>query len=323
MKTLFIINKARRDAGPDDALINNMRDAIQASGQDIEMCLSSSIEETDRHIDAALESGTKALWIGGGDGTLNHALNYTCGHDLVYGIVPMGTVNALAQALKIPPDPLDAVDYLLTATPTPIDIGQVEKDGKKYYFFTYATVGIHAAVFDNIDTRLKKRWGKLAFWESGMRTLWRRSRIPRFDIKMQLADDHHDDIDDPHRDGTIVDDHGYSFTLSNVANYSGFGMFTNEDPLSPGYFELHNFRQNKIGPMLVWYALLKFFGREKSRPASGQILRRVNWINVKANRRLSLQVDGEPLKPKSRKLRFSCVDDGAKLLLRNDEEAKG
>ena len=117
MKTLFIINRTRRTAGPADDLVDNMRHHIEQAGIDCEIRLSGSVDECSTLISEGIDEGIEALWIGGGDGTLNHALNCTFGKDLVYGIVPMGTVNALAQAIGIPLDPIKAVQYLLEAQP--------------------------------------------------------------------------------------------------------------------------------------------------------------------------------------------------------------
>ena len=198
--------------------------------------------------------------------------------------------------------------YLLEAQPVPMDVGRLNE----FYFFTYATVGLHAAVFHNIDTRMKKRWGKLAFWDSAIRTVWRKSRLPRFLMEMELAEDGAE-----HR---IVKDFGYSFTLTNVANYIGFGTFTTEEAASPGYFELHHFRQKRLMPMFVWFTLLRLMGIERSNPQSGRIFRLIRWVKVHSHHRLSVQIDGEPVDPEDRKhLEFVCLTEAVSLLLRDSE----
>lgn len=319
MKILFLINKSRRDEGPEEAIIDQMRQTVENAGLDCNIVISSSIDESESAINAALRDGTEALWIGGGDGTLNHALNFTYGRDLAYGIIPMGTVNALARSLGVPLDPLEAVQYLLTARPTPMDVGLLSHSDGKKYFFTYATVGIHAAIFHNIDSSFKKRWGQLAFWDSAVRTLWNKSRLPRFSMEMQLAtsaspadspDSHSAAPDKPVRDS------GYSFTLSNVANYAGYATFTNSPAASPGYFYLHHFRRNKIMPMLVSFIRLRIFGKDVSRPQAGTLVRQVQCVKVNARRKLSVQVDGEPVKPSDRRqFQFECLPGGASILL--------
>ena len=102
MEILFIINKGRRDEGPAPELVKKFRSLLDDSGRDYCIRLCSSIAESEECITDALDSGAQQLWIGGGDGTINHALNFTFGRNIAYGIVPMGTVNALAQALGLP-----------------------------------------------------------------------------------------------------------------------------------------------------------------------------------------------------------------------------
>lgn len=304
MKIIFIVNKGRRDRGPDEALLTQFKALLDNATADYELILSASVEETETALTKAMEAPFDQLWIGGGDGTINHALNFTFGRPIAYGIVPMGTVNALAQALRIPLEPVEAVKYLLKSRPIPMDIGMAADR----YFFTYATVGMHAAVFHNINKDLKKRWGRLAFWESAARTIWQKSRLPRFLLEMELAD--------KPKGQHVMRDYGYSFTLSNLANYAGFGTLTAEDPASPGYFELTSFRRNRLMPMLVWFTLLRIIGIDKSRPESGQMFRRVRWVKVRSNHKISVQIDGEPIKPEDRKnMEIRCLDDAVKILL--------
>ncbi len=312
MRIFFIINIKRRDQGPESVVIDQIRQVLDESGAEYELVLCESIEHTETCLADAVKREFDTLWVGGGDGTINHALNYTFGKGLVYGFVPMGTVNALGRSLRLPLDPVECVRYLLSAKAVPMDIGCLNRT---HHFFTYATVGIHAAVFHNIDTRLKRRWGKIAFWESAVRTLWNKSRLPRFVMEMEL-------IDEP-AGQSIIRDYGYSFTLANVANYAGFSTLTAEDPASPGYFELHHFRRNRLMPMVVWLALLRWLGIERSKPESGRIFRKIRWVRVRSHRNLSVQIDGEPIKPTDRKnLNIECLDDAVQILLQPAEAAR-
>lgn len=307
MKILFLINTSRREAAPQTELVDEFHNALHGAGVDYEIRLCETLEQTAQWLKQMRGEGFDTLWIGGGDGTINDALNHTIGQGLIYGIVPMGTVNALARALGLPEDPLNAVHYLLGATPTPMDAGRVNG----HHFLTYATVGIHAAVFHNINTSLKRRWGKLAFWESALRTVWQKSRLPRFIMEMELADV-------PVKERQIRD-YGYSFTLGNVANFVGFDTLTADAPAMPGCFMLHSFRRNRLGPMMLWLAMLRWLGIRQSRPATGHYLRRVRWVKVRSHRKLSLQIDGEPIKPTDRKnLHFECLPDAIMILLQPD-----
>lgn len=311
MKILFLINAARRDEKPQDALIAQFREILDASSFEYALVESGSMEESHREIARALAEGFDAIWIGGGDGTINAVLNQTFGHEIAYAIIPMGTVNALARALHIPLDPVEAVRYHLGSMPVPMDVGHVAHR----YFLLYSTVGIHAAVFANVDNELKKRWGQIAFWESAVRTLWHKSRLPRFIMEMKQ-------VNGPDND-EVVRDFGYAFTLSNVANYAGFGTFTDNDAAAPGAFAIHSFRRNHVIPMLLRYALLWTIGRPPNHQAGTSIYRLVRWLRVRSNHRLSVQVDGEPIQPdNARQLEFQCIPNAIRIMLGPDEAEK-
>ena len=310
MKIFFVINLKRREQNPCSDMLQRFRELLDGSGHEYRIYEADEPDVTATAILGALDEGFDTLWIGGGDGTLNHVLNTTFGRNVTYGIVPMGTVNALARALRLPADPVETVEYLLNAQPVATDVGEVNG----HYFFTYATVGLHAAIFHNIDEQLKKKWGWLSFWESAARTLWKKSTLPRFVMEMELADSPHG--------GSIRRDYGYSFTLSNLANYAGWSTITAENPASPGYFELHLFRRNRLWPMFIWFAFLRLFGIEKSRPNQGQLFDLIKWVKVRSHRKLSIQVDGEPIKPADRRnLNFTCHNDSIRLLLQGAEAA--
>src|SRR5687768_640482 len=131
MRIFFIINMKRRDQGPQTDLIDQLRELLDTSGVEYELVLCESIEHTETCLTDAITRKFDTLWVGGGDGTINHALNYTYDKGLAYGFVPMGTVNALGRALRLPLDPVECVRYLLTATPVPMDIGCINRS---HYF---------------------------------------------------------------------------------------------------------------------------------------------------------------------------------------------
>lgn len=287
------------------------RDILDASPFAYELVESGSVEESRREIARAMAGEFDTIWIGGGDGTINAVLNQTFGHEIAYAIIPMGTVNALARALHIPLDPAEAVRYHLKSKPVPMDVGHVAHR----YFLLYATVGIHAAVFANVDKALKKRWGQIAFWESAVRTLWHKSRLPRFIMEMKRVNGPDDD--------EVVRDFGYAFTLSNVANYAGFGTFTEDDAAAPGAFAIHSFRRNHVIPMLARYALLWTIGRKKNGRTGISIYGLVRWVRVRSNHRLSVQVDGEPIQPdNARQLEFQCIPNAIRIMLGPEEAEK-
>ena len=308
-KILVVLNAGRRDSGPDDELLASMETKLRSSGYEFELAISRQAEDAEQLFRDMQAKGFTEVWVAGGDGSINHAVNQIGESGMVMGIVPMGTINALAQALRIPQDPLEAIDYLLNAPVTAMDLGKVASR----YFICYATVGLHASIFHNINVDLKKRWGKLAFYESAIRSLLHKSTLARFRLKFEELDKN----GKAYIPSRVRTERGYSFILTNVANYAGFGIvLDNQKPFCSGYFELHHFRQNLLKPMLRWFARLKFWKTKTSNHKEGTVLYRLSQCRVTSHRPLFLQIDGEPITQRNpRYLLFQCIKGGIKILL--------
>lgn len=76
-------------------------------------------------IRAAVASGADAIVVGGGDGTIACAAQELTGTDVALGIIPLGTANLLAKDLKIPLDPVKAIEAIETGVVREIDAGEV------------------------------------------------------------------------------------------------------------------------------------------------------------------------------------------------------
>ncbi|MEE9614556.1 MAG: diacylglycerol kinase family protein [Thermodesulfobacteriota bacterium] len=86
----------------------------------------------------AVAKGYDALFACGGDGTLNEVASELVKTDVILGIVPAGSGNGLARALKIPWEPEAAVRLLKDGFIRRVDAGVVGggKKGERYFFST-------------------------------------------------------------------------------------------------------------------------------------------------------------------------------------------
>jgi diacylglycerol kinase family enzyme len=69
--------------------------------------------------------------VGGGDGTLNAAVDSLVQHQLPLGILPLGTANDLARTLAIPTSIPEACRVIAAGYTKPIDLGWV--NGKHFW----------------------------------------------------------------------------------------------------------------------------------------------------------------------------------------------
>ncbi|MDE5080007.1 MAG: lipid kinase [Trichodesmium sp. St18_bin1] len=97
--------------------------------------------------------------IGGGDGTLNLALDALVETGLPLGILPLGTANDLARTLGIPVSLFEACQVIATGKKRYIDLGVVNSK----YFFNVASIGLSVDITNNLTKEAKLRWGVLAY----------------------------------------------------------------------------------------------------------------------------------------------------------------
>lgn len=124
----------------------------------------------------AIASGYDTVFACGGDGTVHDVLQGMVGQQqAALGVVPLGTANALAADLKIPHDPVVAIQRQLTYKPRTIAAGVIEhcRDNSpklQRYFTVMAGVGPDALLVYTLSAEAKARFGVAAyvanaFWE--------------------------------------------------------------------------------------------------------------------------------------------------------------
>ncbi len=134
----------------------------------------------DKILDYGLD--TDIVVVGGGDGTLNAAVEGILQIDRPLGILPLGTANDLARTLQLPTDLSEAARVIVSGHSQRIDLGDV--NGKP--FFNVASMGISGDVARALDRDLKARLGILGYPLS----LWRaatRRRVVKGTIRCDEA----------------------------------------------------------------------------------------------------------------------------------------
>lgn len=120
----------------------------------------------------AAEKSTPLVIAFGGDGHVNEVANGVAGTDSVLGIVPGGTMNVFARALRLPLDPFAAVRRLRDSVrnePRTVPLGRM--DGR--YFTFSAGCGFDAEAAERVERYVpsKRRFGELFFYWSAVRVL--------------------------------------------------------------------------------------------------------------------------------------------------------
>jgi diacylglycerol kinase (ATP) len=111
--------------------------------------------------------------VGGGDGTLNAAVQGLVNTSLPLGILPLGTANDLARTLGIPTTLPEACQIIAQGKVQQIDLGWVNGQ----YFFNVASLGLSVQITRKLTKEAKKRWGVLAYAATAIQVLWESRRF--------------------------------------------------------------------------------------------------------------------------------------------------
>ncbi|TAF11236.1 MAG: lipid kinase [Nostocales cyanobacterium] len=107
--------------------------------------------------------------VGGGDGTLNAAVDAIVDTQLPLGILPLGTANDLARTLGIPNSLPLACQIIAAGNLRRIDLGWV--NGK--YFFNVASLGLSVNITQKLTREVKRRWGIFAYAATALQVIWK------------------------------------------------------------------------------------------------------------------------------------------------------
>ena len=130
---------------------------LQDRGVDAVGIIGRDAEHARQLLRAALDHGTDALVVVGGDGVIALALQELAQGSVPLAIVPAGTGNDHARAFGIPTnDPAAAADLVLDGTTRTIDLGRIDAaDGTVRWFGTVAATGFDSLVSDRAN---RMRW---------------------------------------------------------------------------------------------------------------------------------------------------------------------
>jgi diacylglycerol kinase (ATP) len=166
----LVLNPA---AGRDRALVYaaELNAALRERFGTVELVLTVGPGDCEGAAQRAVEDGVDVLFVGGGDGTLNEAVNGVAragGLDAVtFGVIPLGTGNDFAQALDLPLDIDQALAALLKQQVVAVDLGRL--NGRT--FVNVSGGGFIAEVSEAVTPQMKTVAGKLAYLLGGVQTL--------------------------------------------------------------------------------------------------------------------------------------------------------
>jgi diacylglycerol kinase (ATP) len=237
----------------------------------------------------AIAEGADLILVLGGDGTIHEAVNGMAHSRVPLAVLPAGTANVLAMELGFGSNVNEAASRLAEAVERRVAVGRLyEESGVSRHFLCMGGVGLDAKIVHDLDSGLKARAGKLAYWLGGLSQI--ASRVGQFVARVN---------------GTSYEC-GFAL-ISRVRNYGGDLEIATGASLLSDDFEIVLFKGSN--PLrYAWYLL----GVAAKRVQSMEGVHTLRGTCVEFSGDAHMQIDGE----RAGRLpgRFEIVPDALTIL---------
>ena len=243
---------------------------------------SSAFQTTAEKMSAAKEAqraakeGFDLIVAAGGDGTINEVVNGIAPlkHRPKMGIIPAGTTNDYARALRIPREnPIDAAKVILKGQTVKMDIGQANDK----YFMNIAGGGFLTELTYDVPSDFKSVLGYLAYVVKGAEML---PRIKPVDLHIQF--------DDGEYDGQAS-----MFLLGLTNSIGGFEQIAPDASLDDGNFALIVVKSSNPVEVIKLMGMVLNGGRHENDPNIIYTKTRKVVAKVKHGEQMKINLDGE------------------------------
>ena len=227
----------------------------------------------------AVASGADVVVAVGGDGTVNEVARGLMGTGTALGIVPVGSGNGLARALRLPLEPARALEALERGVARPMDVGRL--NGRP--FLNVAGTGFDAVVGHAFHEHGKRggRRGLLGYVRLSLRELLAYRPTP---LTLECA-------------GERLEIAPFVVTFANGVQYGSAAVLNPGARLDDGRLEIVVLDHAPL-PRLLFGGLRMFVGGVERTPG----YRRLGGTAAAITSRepLAVHVDGDPIAPATR-----------------------
>lgn len=214
--------------------------------------------------------GADRIVLGGGDGTINLALEALLAVDKPVGILALGTANDFARALNIPEDLEQAARTIVAGNLVPVDVGTVND----HRFINAVSIGFGPQTTREMDSETKSRFGVFAYPIAAARAL---QRSDAYHAKLQC--------DDKTLEGQYL-----QITIASGIHYGGGMTIAHDAQIDDGLLNLI-----AVPLQSRWrvFASALEFRRGRTRTSDSIHHRRCSTVTLETDPVLEVTVDGE------------------------------
>lgn len=144
-----------------------------------------SVQSLAVAVELAVKDGIPLVAVGGGDGTFGQIAHLFARQPTILGVLPLGTGNAFARDLGIPPEAQGACDTILNGVVAEVDMGLIGD----HEFVNIATIGLSTKIALGLQSSLKKKFGRFAYLISLAKAL---ATVEPFRVILELPSGRHE-----------------------------------------------------------------------------------------------------------------------------------
>jgi YegS/Rv2252/BmrU family lipid kinase len=205
----------------------------------------------------------------GGDGTLSEVLQGLCERTTPVGLLPCGTANVLAHALKVPGHPERALAGFLDGRIQALDVARA---GERYAHLAVG-VGFDARCVQEVEARRRGPITKVVYVGAVLRTLRRYRPVP---LRVWI-------------DGRELEQPVGMVWIANTPKYADVLRFARGTRLDDGQWEVYLFPTGRSSELLG--AALR--GLVLHLPGGPITMRRARSVRVESGEPVPYQIDGD------------------------------
>ncbi|EFR44232.1 diacylglycerol kinase family lipid kinase [Streptococcus pseudoporcinus] len=223
------------------------------------------------------ETGVDLIIAAGGDGTINEVVNGIAPLKKrpKMAIIPTGTTNDFARALKIPRgNPIKAAKLIGKNQTIKMDIGKVRE---KEYFINIAAAGSLTELTYSVPSQLKTMFGYLAYLAKGVELLPRVKNVP---VKIT-------------HDGGIFEGEVSMIFAAITNSVGGFEMIAPDAKLDDGMFTLILVKTANLFEIVHLLRLVLDGGKHVNDRRIEYIKTSKIFIEPRSDSRMMINLDGE------------------------------
>jgi diacylglycerol kinase (ATP) len=241
--------------------------ALVRRGAEVELVLTQGRGHAVRIV--AESSAVDVVAVVGGDGTLSEVLQGLPSRATPVGLLPCGTGNVLASALRLPSAPEPAAESFLRGRIQELDVARV---GARLSHLVVG-VGFDAYAVQEVERRRRGPITKLAYVGALLRAFRRHRPVP---LCVTL-------------DGRVLPGTAGMVWVANTPKYAGVLRTARDTLLEDGLWEVYLFPTGRLGELLNAAAR----GLVASLPGGPITMERARSVRIEAAEPVLYQVDGD------------------------------